>query len=520
MRVDQIIAYHAVQRPDHLALSLGPCALSYAQLDTRARQVANGLRAQGVGVGDRVAIVGENSIEHVVLMLAAGKIGAITVPLNYRLAGPELQFVIEDCEAVLLVVTDAQSVPLVAALPLANRPLLLAAAGDLPEHWLDWEVWSRASGEEEPKSVTQAEHAFLQLYTSGTTGRPKGAVISHRNLLDLSFAGLVAAEHRLNIGDNELVMAPLFHVGAVASLFYTLMIGVNVILHPNFNPHAVVDAIEQHKLSSLFMVPAMLQAILSVVPDLDKRDFTTLRRINYGASPISEGLLKKAMGVFGCDFQQSYGMTETSGAVSQLTVADHRKALAGRPELLTSCGRQNAATEMRVVDDEGNTLPDGQLGEIAVKSSTVMMEYWKRPEQTSKAIRNGWLHTGDVGYRNAEGYFFLMDRKNDVVISGGENIYPSEVERVLLLHESISDVAVVGIPSEKYGEALLAVCVMQGEKQLDEAELIAHCRHHLAGYKLPRQYAVVDALPRNPSGKVLRTELRKPYWENSSRQIA
>jgi acyl-CoA synthetase (AMP-forming)/AMP-acid ligase II len=175
---------------------------------------------------------------------------------------------------------------------------------------------------------------------------------------------------------------------------------------------------------------------------------------------------------------------------------------------------------MRVVDDEGNTLPDGQLGEIAVKSSTVMMEYWKRPEQTSKAIRNGWLHTGDVGYRNAEGYFFLMDRKNDVVISGGENIYPSEVERVLLLHESISDVAVVGIPSEKYGEALLAVCVMQGERLLDEAELIAHCRHHLAGYKVPRQYAVVDALPRNPSGKVLRTELRKPYWENSSRQIA
>lgn len=520
MRVDQIIAYHAAQRPDNLALTLGASALTYSQLDLCARQVANALRGEGLGEGDRVAIVGENAIEHVVLILAAGKIGAVTVPINYRLAGPELQYVIEDSEAAVLLVPDENLIAAVDALPLTNRPRLIAIEGERPAGWLAYTQWSQACGDGQRESVTTAEHAFLQLYTSGTTGRPKGAVIAHRNLLDLSLAGLVAAEHRLNIGDNELVMAPLFHVGAIASLFYTLMIGVNVILHPNFNPHAVVDAIEQHRLSSVFMVPAMLQAILNAVPKLETRDFSSLRRINYGASPISEGLLRKAMGVFGCDFQQSYGMTETSGAVAQLTVADHRRALAGRPELLASCGRQNAATEMRVVDDEGNTLPDGQLGEIAVKSSTVMLEYWKRPEQTAKAVRNGWLHTGDVGYRDAEGYFFLMDRKNDVVISGAENIYPSEVERVLQLHDALADVAVIGIPSDKYGESLLAVCVMKTGQPLDEQALIAHCRQHLAGYKIPREYAVLDALPRNPSGKVLRTELRKPYWEGSGRQIA
>jgi acyl-CoA synthetase (AMP-forming)/AMP-acid ligase II len=519
MRVDQIIQYHATQRPANLALTLDSSALSYADLNIRACRVANGLLAEGIGAGDRVAIIGENSIDHVVLMLAAAKIGAVTVAINYRLAGPELQYVIDDCEARLLVVPDAQCVPAAARLDLLHKPVLLGSDDDLPGPWRDWSNWWQGREVHEPQSVTVAEHAFLQLYTSGTTGRPKGAVISHRNLLDLSYAGLVAAEQRLDIGDIELVIAPLFHIGAVASLFYTLMIGVNVILHRNFNPNAVVEAIEKHRLSSLFMVPAMIQAILNAVPDLDKRDFSTLKRINYGASPIGEELLKRAMATFGCDFQQSYGMTETSGAVAQLTVADHHRALAGRPELLASCGRQNAVATLRVVDEEGKTVPDGQLGEIAVQSSTVMLEYWKQPEQTAKAIRNGWLYTGDIGYRDREGYFFLMDRKNDVVISGGENIYPNEVERALLLHESIADVAVIGIPSEKYGEALMAVCVPGNGVTLDEEALIAHCRQHLAGYKVPRQYATCDTLPRNPAGKVLRTELRKKYWHQDGRQI-
>jgi acyl-CoA synthetase (AMP-forming)/AMP-acid ligase II len=520
MRVDQIIQYHAAQRPANLALTLGASALSYADLNSRACQVANALAAEGIGAGERVAILGENSIDHVVLMLAAAKIGAVTVPINYRLAGPELKFVIDDCEARLLVVPDGQFVSTVAELELMHAPVLLGSADKLPGAWRDWNNWWQGRTAHEPESVTKAEHAFLQLYTSGTTGRPKGAVMSHRNLLDLSYAGVVAAEQRLNIGDNELVIAPLFHIGAVASLFYTLMIGVNVILHRNFNPGAVVDAIEEHRLSSVFMVPAMLQAILNTVPELEKRDFTTLKRINYGASPIGETLLRRAMAVFACDFQQSYGMTEASGAVAQLTAADHRKALAGRPELLKSCGRQNAATQMRVVDEEGNTLGEGQLGEIAVMSSTVMMEYWRQPQQTAKAIRNGWLYTGDIGYRDAQGYFFLMDRKNDVVISGGENIYPNEVERALLLHEAIADVAVIGVPSDTYGEALLAVCVLRKEAVLDEEALVAHCRQHLAGYKVPRQYTTCDVLPRNPSGKVLRTELRQPYWKNSARQIS
>jgi acyl-CoA synthetase (AMP-forming)/AMP-acid ligase II len=242
--------------------------------------------------------------------------------------------------------------------------------------------------------------------------------------------------------------------------------------------------------------------------------------MNYGASPIGEGLLKKALAVFACDFQQSYGMTETGAAICQLTVADHKKALAGRSELLKSCGRENAASQMRVVDQQGRVVADGELGEIVVKSTTNMMGYWRLPEQTAETLRDGWLYTGDIGYRDEEGYYFLMDRKKDVVVSGGENIYPNEVERVLLLHDAINDVAVIGVPDEKYGESLLACCVMKPGQALDEAALIAYCRDHLAGYKIPRQYQVLEELPRNPSGKVLKTQLREPYWQHVDRRIS
>ncbi|ARN75687.1 long-chain-fatty-acid--CoA ligase [Oceanicoccus sagamiensis] len=513
MRIDKTVQYHAAQRPDSLALVQDDLQLTYGELDQRAIKVANGLSAIGMVKNDRVVIVGENSIEHVVLILAAAKIGAVAVTLNYRLAVPEMRFVLEDAQAKVVLTTDQIFVETVVSasegLPIQHFSVI----DELPDQWLPWTLWWQQQSLDTIEPVSEIDDAFLQLYTSGTTGKPKGVVLSHRNIVDVGMSGIIAAENRPSIGDTELIMAPLFHIGAIAPLFYSLLIAVTVVIHRNFNPLAVVDTIENYRLKSLFMVPAMIQAIISAVPNVRERDYSSLKRINYGASPIGEGLLKDALEIFNCDFQQSYGMTETAGAICQLTVADHKRALNGRLDLLKSCGRPNAASEVKVVDDSGHPLPANELGELMVKSSTVMIGYWNQPEQTAQAINAGWLYTGDIGYYDEEGYVFLKDRKKDMVITGGENVYPNEVERVLLQHPVVSDVAVIGVPDEKYGESLLAFIVPNAEgAPIDELSLIEFCREHLAGYKIPRQYVALDTLPRNPSGKVLKTVLREPYW--------
>lgn len=520
MRVDQVVTYQAQQRPENLALQQDGERLSYGEVDSRANQMANGLSALGVERGDRVAIVCENCIDEVLLILASAKIGAVAVTLNYRLATPEIEYILRDACAKVVVVPDTQFVDAIAGITESLPQTIFFGLGDsLPEDWLHWTQWWTEHDPRPLTPVTDVNDAFIQLYTSGTTGRPKGAVLSHRNLVDLAMCGVVAAENRPSIGDKELVMAPLFHIGAVAPLFYSMMIGVSVIIQRSFNPLAVVDAIEAYQLKSLFMVPAMIQALVATVPNIESRDFSSLRRINYGASPINEALLQQALAIFGCDFQQSYGMTETAGAFCQLTVNDHRKAVNGRPELLASCGRPNPASEMKIVDGQGNALGDGELGEIIVKSTTNMMGYWRQPEKTAETLKDGWLYTGDVGYRDKEGYYYLKDRMKDMVVSGGENIYPNEVERVLIRHPAITDVAVIGVPDQQYGEALLACCVLTEKQALDEESIISYCREHLAGYKIPRRYQQFEELPRNLSGKILKTVLREPHWKSGDRQI-
>ena len=269
----------------------------------------------------------------------------------------------------------------------------------------------------------------------------------------------------------------------------------------------------------IVLVPAMIQAILAFVPNIQDYDFSSLKRITYGASPISLETLQTALKIFNCDFVQGFGMTELSCMVLCLQPSDHQRALAGEPNLLRSCGRPLPGAELKIVDEQGNSLAAGETGELLVRSSTTMQGYWQLPEKTAETIVDGWLHTGDAGYLDEDGFFYIRDRVKDMIVSGGENIYPAEVENALFSHPAIQDVAVIGVPDIKFGEAALAVCVLKAGEAVEGDALIEFCKTRLAGYKTPRQYTFVQELPRNPSGKVLKRILREPYWENTERQV-
>lgn len=509
MLLTEFIGFHASARPDSPMLIQDGHTLTFKQGIEKSRRIAAWLSDKGVGKGDRVAILGENSLDHLLLLLSVSYIGAIFVPLNYRLAAPELADILEDAEAKLLLIGDSAMAPLKAEIqPLLGEGIsLIDALG---------EAEGVAETEPDPSSD---ENILIQLYTSGTTGKPKGVQLDHQNVEALSISTWVMQNHKPAVGSTDLVVAPLFHIGGLGSLLIPIMAGGAVLLHRQFDPEAVVADIERHSVNKLFMVPAMIQAVLTSIPNIRERNFNSLEQVSYGASPINPSLLSEAMDVFQCEFLQLYGMTETTGAVVALLPEDHDRALAGKPELLKSCGRGLAGVYVKICDSNGNTVPTGETGEIVIRSKTNTCGYWRRPDETEKSIKNGWVYTGDAGIMDEQGYIYIRDRIKDMVVTGGENVYPVEVEKVITGHPAIMEAAVIGVPDEKFGEALLAVCTLNKDYQLSADELIEYCRDKIAGYKIPRQLQLMDALPRNPSGKILKTELREPYWKNQQRQI-
>ena len=516
MLVHHYLEFYAQGSADAPCYSFNDTTLSYRETNACVNRLANGLLDLGVKKEQRVAILGENSLEHCLLFMAASKIGAVAVPLNYRLTATELAYIINDAETQVLIVLDSMAETL-AALRAHLSPSIHLITGSLSDS-LHWAPWLESFPSTKPIIEVEQTAPYLQLYTSGTTGNPKGVIISHFNVVQLGTMSLLAAPKRVARGSAGIVVAPLFHIGGAGSAILGVCYGQHTLLHETFDPIKLLDDIENYPVGNVFMVPAMIMFLLQI-PGIEKRDFSQLEIISYGASPISETVLAQAMAVFKCEFMQLYGMTETTGSVVSLLPSDHHRALAGKPELLRSCGKPMVGAEVKVVDAAGNTVAANEVGEIWIKSDTNMMRYHNLPEATAKDLTDGWVHTGDAGYLDAEGYLYLKDRIKDMVVSGGENIYPVEVENALAKHDAIADVAVIGIPDDKFGEALLAVVVLKPGSSLTAEEMVEFCRDKIAGYKIPRRLEIVTELPRNPSGKILKKNLREPYWQNAERAI-
>lgn len=496
-------------------------SFTFADVHKEVTNQVAGLQKLGVTEGDRIAVLAENCPEYIHTLFAASKLGCTVIPLNYRLAPAELVFIIKDSQPKVILVPDTNMEDLIGGIEKLN-PSMPAIVSTITKQGSSWLAWPDCFNDDScisSISETSEDSPFLQIYTSGTTGNPKGVLLSHKNLKSGAISGIFAAHNRPGIGTLDLVCAPNFHIGGSGSMLIPIMAGGGIVLHKSFDPAEVVADLQRFPITTTFLVPAMILAIVSHVPGIEEMTFPNLKQISYGASPINSTLLKKALEIFECEFYQLYGLTESTGTVVSLSSHDHMLALAGDTHLLESCGRAQMGVKLRIVDAEDNDCKPNEIGEILIKGDTVMLGYHGFDESSNDAIKDGWLYSGDSGTMDENGYLYIKDRIKDMVVSGGENIYPVEVENVLAQHPLIVDVSVIGIPDEKFGEALLACMVLAEEAQFDCDEMIDFCRDKLAGYKIPRQLQIMEALPRNPSGKVLKTELRKPHWADHGRSV-
>ncbi len=509
--VSDIIRVHGVALADQVSLVLGDRRQTWAELYARSGQVANLLAAAGVGSQDRIAFLDKNGIEHFEVFYGAALLNAVCVDVNWRLAAPEVEYIVNDAEAKVLIVG-----PDFVSVLEAIRPNLTTATKILVIG-TDYEAAVDAQPTTDPGVSSADEDVAFQLYSSGTTGRPKGVMLTNANFFGL--LPLAKEMWELSPDSVNLVAMPLFHIGgggwAVAGQYE----GARSVIVRDLDPAALIGLIGAEGITHGFLVPAVLQFMLMVPGALDA-DYSSLKVLVYGASPISEEVLAASVKTFQCKFWQAYGLTETTGAVVNLSPEDHDVDGPNRHRL-RSCGLPGPGVEVRIVDTD--TLQDcevGEVGEIWIRSKQVMKGYWNMPDETAKSIdADGWFRSGDAGYLDSDGYLFIHDRVKDMIVSGGENVYPAEVENVLMGHPAIADVAVIGVPHDKWGETAKAVVVRKPGVEVTDHEIIDYARERLARFKCPTTVDWVDALPRNPSGKILKKDLRAPYWEGRSRNV-
>ena len=517
--VDDRLAHWAEHLPDGPAFTYGERTWTWREWEDRVRRCAGGLQALGVGRGDVVAFLDKNHPACVELSMAAGSLGAANAIVNWRSAGDEVDYAVNDSGAKVLIV-GSELMPTVNKIRenLTHVEKIIEVTPDGADGD-EYEAWLQASERVTRADDVSPDDTCLVMYSSGTTGRPKGVMLSHANMVAHTINAHDGWE--FEPGDKNMVSMPLFHVGGSSYVLFGIHDGVHSYMTRDPDGTSLAGAI-LNGANRTFLVPAVLAQVLQAGPDA-VRLFGALKTYTYGAAPMPPPLLRAAMEAWpDTDFIQVYGLTEVSGVATHLTADEHRTAVAdGHPERLVSAGRPIPGVELKIVDPASlEDVPVGEHGEIWMKTPQLFQGYLGKPEETAEVItEDGWFRTGDLGKVDADGFVFVEDRLKDMIISGGENIYSPEVERVLAEHPSVAEVAIIGIPDDTWGESVKAVVSLKPDTSATEEELIAYCEESLAKFKCPKSVDIVDVLPRNPTGKILKRELRKPYWEGRDRAV-
>jgi acyl-CoA synthetase (AMP-forming)/AMP-acid ligase II len=500
-------------RGDQPAIVCEGRTTTFSELDHRSNRVAQALGDLGISPGSRVGVLTKNCEQFCELFFGVVKARACLVPINTRLSAPEVSQILRDAAPVVLFVGEGLfELAEQAVTDASTHPSLIALTG-ARAGFSDFVAWADGARGDDPELGEQPDDDVLQLYTSGTTGQPKGVVLTNLNYRRFLEMSVQLDGFKYETGATVMNVMPLFHVAGVNVSFLALANGSRLVLVRDFDAAQVVRMIAAERVAYIFVVPSMLLMLLQT-RDIQNTNLASLRTVSYGASPIAQSVLARAQSIMRCGFVQFYGMTESLGAGTCLGAAAHEY-----PDKLRSCGAPSPGVQIDIRRSDGTRANPGEVGEIAIRSETVMKGYWNRPEETAAALRNGWLLTGDAGYQDPDGYVFIQDRIKDMIVSGGENVYPSEVENALYGCPGIAEVAVIGVPSDRWGEEVKAMVVTSAGATVDADAIIAWAKARIAHYKAPKSVDFVAALPRNPSGKVLRRELRKAYWANRDRSI-
>ena len=520
MNVSQLLTKSARTFPQNLALVHGPKRLTYAQFNARVNRLANALCRLGIQQGDNVAVLQYNYPEALESIFACFKAGYGAVPINFRLHPKEFAFIIDHSEAKSVILSSEFNKAIIGIrerIPNARHLITLSCAqGEI----LDYEELLSVESDQFRDVDVQPDDLAWLFYTSGTTGMPKGAMLTHRNLIAATMN--FYADICPGFGPDDVVLhaAPLSHGSGIYSLPNIGKAATNVILESkSFDPELIFKTIQEYRVTNMFAAPTMIK-LMAESPAVDKYDHSSLRALNYGGAPMLVEDLKQAMARLGPCLVQLFGQGESPMTITYLPHRDH--LLDGSPDQmkrLSSAGFPRTDVEVKIFDGDDKELLPGETGEIVTRSDLVMKGYWRNPEATAETMKNGWLYTGDMGYMDKKGYLFIMDRSKDMIISGGENIYPREIEEVLIQHEAVREVAVIGIPDPKWGETIKAVVALLPGKSATEEELISFCKNNIASYKKPKSVDFVDELPKNNYGKVLKRDLRARYWKDKERKV-